>query len=118
MAHLTISQMNAVELSYPEHAQMSREDLLVALSNELKDLYKLVDHCSRIYDVASGGYISKPMTNPDAVIGHFHDQMQQHWEDGYKDGYHDGRYNLKPQVPEKLCVPPGGPPDNSQEQQA
>jgi hypothetical protein len=49
----------------PEENVVVVYEELVAL---LRDCYKIEDHCSRIYEAASGGLISNPQTPPEEVI--------------------------------------------------
>ena len=55
---------------YPEGATAEQ------IQNELHDFRVLVDNVAKVYDVITGGRISKPMTIPSAVIGVYEDIVQ------------------------------------------
>ncbi len=56
---------------------MTREELITALTNELHDVRMLADHCSKIYEWATNGRISKPNTFPCEVISVAEDIRQE-----------------------------------------
>lgn len=47
---------------------MSREELIAALANEIRDIWMLSDHCSKIYVWATNSRISNSRTLPREVI--------------------------------------------------
>lgn len=47
------------------------------LENDLKDFETVIRHCSIIYDHASGGVISKPMTDPHVVMDMLDDRITE-----------------------------------------
>lgn len=65
---------------------LNREQVL----KELSDFSMLIEHISKLYDLASGGRISYPTTSPEAVYSEFKRQLSAMYEDGYADGFNDG----------------------------
>lgn len=45
-------------------------------ANELADFKTVMHNCSIVYDHVTGGQASKPMTDPQAIIGLFNDYVQ------------------------------------------
>lgn len=62
---------------YPNVDVMTREELIVALSNELRDVRMLDSHCSQIYDYATGCRVSKSQTLPRVVMGLIDDHVTE-----------------------------------------
>lgn len=92
-----------VKESYPEYETMTREQLLEELNNELHDIGVMVHEVSLVYDHATGGRISKPMTCHEQVIAAIDDFYQEHEEqmaipEGYyfRDDLDGGRLIKKP----------------------
>lgn len=64
---------------------MSRKELIQALKNELADIGILVQHLTKIYDYASGGKVTKPMTLPEVVIALSEDRENTDAESAVKE---------------------------------
>lgn len=60
-------------------------DRVFDLENDLKDFNVVIRHCSIIYDHASGGIISKPMTDPHVVIDMLDDRITKDCEEARND---------------------------------
>jgi hypothetical protein len=60
---------------------MTREELIAALKNELHDIGTLCDNLATIYEWASGGVVSKPMTDPHAVIQIAEERFTREWKE-------------------------------------
>jgi hypothetical protein len=52
------------------------------LKRELHDYRTLIRNVSKVYDHVTGGYISKPMTNPDVVIREANRNYKLIWSEG------------------------------------
>ena len=53
------------------------KSLAQRIRDEFADFKMVMDHCSEIYDYASGGRISKPNTLPREVISEAEDRIQE-----------------------------------------
>lgn len=69
-------------------------DLWVALEAEESDNAMLAFHTSYIYDVASGGLISKPNTLPHEVEAIYYERLQKEREEAYQEGRNEGQSDL------------------------
>lgn len=69
-------------------------DLWVALEAEESDNKMLAYHTSYIYDVVSGGRISKPNTLPQEVEAFYEQKLQDAREDGFAEGVIEGKSDL------------------------
>jgi hypothetical protein len=58
---------------------------LIQIKKELFDFYILLVNSSKVYDSITGGRISKPLTDPDAVIQECEDYYRRHYEEVYRD---------------------------------
>lgn len=55
------------------------------VAKELYDFSVLIKNISKVYYHISDGIISKPMTDADAIIGLFEEQLKTSYNDGYLD---------------------------------
>ena len=69
----------------------SEKDLLQALKDEWHDFMLVCHHCSVIYDAASGGRISKPLTLPAQVIAQMEDRESRDIDEAVKEAVAEER---------------------------
>lgn len=59
------------------------------IENEFRDLLFVAAQVSEIYDVLSGGLVSKPMYYADTIISLHNDEVQKAYDNGYEDALED-----------------------------
>lgn len=72
-----------------EDGSINKEQIM----KELFDYSYFIENIPKLYDNISGGYISKPMTNINAVIQKVEERIEQAYEEGYEEGYNHGSEN-------------------------